>query len=490
MPIENQTINLEFDEQSSPYTAASFDELCFLGARLMEVKYAAVVLNQGSVSRLIAGHGLKIVMRAVDWDFKSAPYVETERFILPDALQNTYVQRVAHELGIPLIGSFIRIPLEATETHCLSLLLFGSKPIEKPTEHKLKLISEVGELVKSQYQSLVKLLTDPKADVTVAKSLDDVKGIIKKSTTAMFLLDANLVTIAANDEAAEMTGHALHEMKGMTHSDFAPDTTDAVHFLYNYALKTMVTPPEFEIIIDGEQPRIFRLNVTPFSPIDTRDYFLLVNVEETTHISARAQTLSKIIDTELPLVPPKDPSQIFLLDTLVHRRTIRQRKQTSYVVLRAWRQNIKPYQITALKALKQNIPPPFAQEIAKEIAAEVQSLFGITGFKAIVPMPCGHSKGASCLSVEIARAVGQITGLPVIQAFISEPTKGVSHPKENAKRPPMKMTRIITEPVLLIDDVVTSGSHIEEAVSLLKPTCGAVLPIAWLGGDVAEKDGD
>ncbi|MGL4404534.1 MAG: hypothetical protein ACRCT6_02145, partial [Notoacmeibacter sp.] len=66
--------------------------------------------------------------------------------------------------------------------------------------------------------------------------------------------------------------------------------------------------------------------------------------------------------------------------------------------------------------------------------------------------------------------------------------KGVSHPKQNVKRPPMKMTRIIDEPVLLVDDVATSGSHLEEAVALLKPTCGAVLPIAWLGGDVSEKE--
>ncbi len=98
----------------------------------------------------------------------------------------------------------------------------------------------------------------------------------------------------------------------------------------------------------------------------------------------------------------------------------------------------------------------FPASIAAEIADEVNALFGSAGFKAIVPMPCGHSRGDSCLSLEIARALGLITGLPVIQAFLSEPVKGVSHPKENLKRPPLKLARVINEPVLLVDDVATS----------------------------------
>jgi adenine/guanine phosphoribosyltransferase-like PRPP-binding protein len=87
-----------------------------------------------------------------------------------------------------------------------------------------------------------------------------------------------------------------------------------------------------------------------------------------------------------------------------------------------------------------------------------------------------------------SRALGLLTGLPVIQAFINEPLDGVSHPKQNLKRPPLKLVRIINDPVLLVDDVATSGAHIEEAVSLLKPACGAVLPVVWIGGDSAETD--
>jgi predicted amidophosphoribosyltransferase len=54
----------------------------------------------------------------------------------------------------------------------------------------------------------------------------------------------------------------------------------------------------------------------------------------------------------------------------------------------------------------------------------------------------------------------------------------------------LALARVIDEPVLLIDDVATSGAHIEEAVKLLKPTCKAVMAIAWISGDAADKAGD
>lgn len=298
--------------------------------------------------------------------------------------------------------------------------------------------------------------------------------------------------ISANDRAAQTTGVAADRLIGMNHADITEPTANAVNFIYRRALETLESPPDFEISVgaDGEPARIYRLNVTPFSPIDTRNYYLFVTVEEATRLIARASNLSNAIDEDHGFEAPKDPSQLFLLDTLVKRRAIRQRKTTNYLALRAWRQPIREYQIKALKALKQNIPPELPQAIAREIAVEVDSFFGRAGFKAIVPIPCGHSRGNSCLSLEIARALGAEFGLPVIPAFLRQTVKGSSHPKENTKRPPLTLARIISEPVLLVDDVATSGAHIEEAVKLLKPTCGAVMSIAWIGGDASGKGED
>ena len=52
-------------------------------------------------------------------------------------------------------------------------------------------------------------------------------------------------------------------------------------------------------------------------------------------------------------------------------------------------------------------------------------------------------------------------------------------------RPRLELVRTIGEPILLVDDVATSGAHIEEAVKLLKPHCGTVMAVAWIGGDAA-----
>lgn len=409
--------------------------------------------------------------------------------MLPEAGGDAFVSVLASEFGLNDIGAFMRIPVEVEEAYTVSLMLFGAKPILKPTERKLKLLYEVAELAREEFKSTVQTLADPDNDITVMRKLAEIKAMVRKFPKAAYLLDDSLRVIETNEHGAEITGRPLSELIGLTHADLSEETSDAVHFLYRRALETKISPPEFEIILNGTgSPRLFRINVAPFSPIDTRDYFLFVTAEEKTNLARRALALDSAISADLPSKPPKDPSQLFLMDTLVRRRSIRQRKSANYLVLRAWRQAIKPYQITALKALKQNIPREFPRSIAEEIAGEVNALFGSSGFKAIVPMPCGHSRGESCLSLEIARALGLITGLPVIQAFLSEPIKGVSHPKENLKRPPLKLARVINEPVLLVDDVATSGAHIEEAVKLLKPACGAVLPIAWIGGDSAEVE--
>ena len=178
-----------------------------------------------------------------------------------------------------------------------------------------------------------------------------------------------------------------------------------------------------------------------------------------------------------------EPSFAFLQETLVERRSLRARKDLTYLTLRAWRQPIREYQIKALKSLKQNLPHTMPGMIADEMAAELNSLVGASAFKAIVPIPCGHTREGPCLSLEIARALSVRLNLPVVQAFAARPMKGTSHPKEIKKRPPLALVRPVYEPVLLVDDVATSGAHLEEASALLKKHCGSLLAFAWIGGD-------
>ena len=83
----------------------------------------------------------------------------------------------------------------------------------------------------------------------------------------------------------------------------------------------------------------------------------------------------------------------------------------------------------------------------------------------------------------IALALGRLLRLPVIEALRLPPMSGSSHPKTNVRRPRMRLNRALDGPVLIIDDVATSGQHMEEACRLLRPVAGAALAIAWIGGD-------
>ena len=49
----------------------------------------------------------------------------------------------------------------------------------------------------------------------------------------------------------------------------------------------------------------------------------------------------------------------------------------------------------------------------------------------------------------------------------------------------MTLVEKVPGPVILVDDVATSGAHVEEAVKLLRPVCGAVLAVVWISGDKA-----
>jgi predicted amidophosphoribosyltransferase/PAS domain-containing protein len=467
---------------------ASLDATCEMAVRLFDMTAAALILVKDKTARLIGGHNLPVKMRTIAWDAPKAPYSEEQRYVLTNAENNSFAQFAFHEAGLPDVGSLLRTPVLQTPTYLVSLMVFGSTQISKPTAKKIKLLDDIVALAQTGIKQIADILADPENDVTVPLTLPEVITKIDAASYAVSLLDSNLRIIATNAHVAKMLGVDAGNLLGMSQYEIDAPSADAVNFLYRQALATMQSPPDFEVIInqkDNVGERIYKLQVTPFSPSDTRDYFLLVLAQDVTSLAHRIHKLSDAIDSDHGVARPADPSQLFLMDTLVKRRSIRQRKNVNFLTLRSWREPIREYQIKALKALKQNITPDLPKAIADELKIEIENLFGKAAFKAIVPMPCGHSRADSCLSLEIARALGLEFSLPVIQAFIPQRAKGVSHPKNNLKRLPLALARIIEEPVLLVDDVATSGAHIEEAVGLLKPTCRAVMAIAWIGGNVA-----
>jgi hypothetical protein len=177
-----------------------------------------------------------------------------------------------------------------------------------------------------------------------------------------------------------------------------------------------------------------------------------------------------------------DPVSQFLLETLVSRQNIRSRNSISYVSVRSWRSPIRTYQIRAIGALKKAPPTQFVQAVADELCRAVTRVYGRPHFNHVVPVPCGHSRRADCLSVLLAREIGHKLNIAVTEPFVTRHRRGSSHPRKNAALPPLQATTEVKGNVLLVDDIATSGRHIEQVARHLSQTADHVYSIVWISG--------
>jgi len=98
----------------------------------------------------------------------------------------------------------------------------------------------------------------------------------------------------------------------------------------------------------------------------------------------------------------------------------------------------------------------------------IRQLRGDWGADAVTSVPCGHSRRPDCLGKQIAQAVAKTLGLPFRQVFADRPCSGVSHPKEFAKLPALQRIADPYPSMILIDDLATSGWHVEESLTTLR----------------------
>jgi hypothetical protein len=176
-----------------------------------------------------------------------------------------------------------------------------------------------------------------------------------------------------------------------------------------------------------------------------------------------------------------DVTTRFLLDTVVRRRRLHTRGDVAYHSVAGWRSALKRYQIDALRAIKCDPPSSFLIEVADWIADAARHLSHADTARAVVPVPGGHS-GENAVSIRIGSIVASMLGLEFVDAFETLSVEGrSSHPKSNLNRSRMRLKTKVPGPVLLVDDVATSGSHIGEAAVALRQNGTVTMPIVWIG---------
>lgn len=213
---------------------------------------------------------------------------------------------------------------------------------------------------------------------------------------------------------------------------------------------------------------------------------VILGILETRMDDAAPQDSRPRVDNEAlrePIRPgPFDfePLSSFLLETLTKKQKLLARNGVSYFALRQWRKSIKPYQIAAIAALKRSADRPIADLIAAEFEDAVRRVLGAS-FDYVVPIPGGSSGSEFSLSVEIATLLSSRLGIPLANILISgQVSKGASHPSKSANLKPYKLAREIQGNVLIVDDVVTSGRHIELASKALDKFCSHKVGLAWI----------
>jgi PAS domain-containing protein len=474
---------------SSPHAGfpmpTTLHRLVTLAAALMNAPMAALMQMRPGRVDILVDHQVPAVAYGVELDLDAAGFSPDEPTIVCDALAHPYFCTYPVVKGAPFMRALIRLPV-LSGAEPIALVLGYLEPISEPDPAKITALMELAGLAARELG-----IRPPGGTLEAAtpEALQVIMARMDSNSLPVALLDDRLTYLHVNPPMATLNGRAIHDHPGLNIRDMDITSIDMLEAVLLTALREGRAFADIELIGErnGSDISVYSLNCRPSYPEGHKGAVLEVTIADVTSLRAAEDRLERGLgEMPQPALLSFDPTVKFLTQTLVERQSLRQRKGVSYLTLRSWRRPVRTYQIEALKALKTSPPSTLIDVAADDIVKALGRLVGASAFAQVVPVPCSRSPAHACLSVLIAEAVGLRIGKPVAHLLASAPQRGSSHPKENTRRPPLRLLTPASGPCLVVDDVATSGAHLEEAVSKLRPSAGSVFAVAWIGGDAED----
>ena len=243
------------------------------------------------------------------------------------------------------------------------------------------------------------------------------------------------------------------------------------------------------LLIDDEESQTTLTIWNPLSSFFSSD-LLLVTMErfaEVLHQIISDHTAGNHLVETVPTglseaKPPYSGTALtsFLAATLISKQRLLARGGASYLALRQWRKDVKPYQLEALTAIKANPGDALEDLVAGEIKVAVVKVYGKL-FDCVVPIPGGSSGVERSFSVRVAEKVASLLDIPLVLALKAKPVaSGKSHPAKSAALQPFELLNPPKGNVLIIDDVASSGKHIELATIALRQATNYCTTVVWV----------
>jgi hypothetical protein len=171
-----------------------------------------------------------------------------------------------------------------------------------------------------------------------------------------------------------------------------------------------------------------------------------------------------------------------LAGSLVYRPALFRRNEIRWIAACAWRSRSRVRGLKALKQAKEAIDPSIVSDAAILITTLIREIFGNKPVGAISCVPCGHSRRTDCFGKQLAQSVAIMVEVPFVQVYADRPCPGASHPKQSVSLPPLQQIADPAGSMIIIDDIATSGWHLQETMLPLRRLGVAVSSVVWISG--------